>query len=272
MKYGLKSISYTNPKIQTTLLSKESNNVSFSEDKINVIIGPNGSGKSTLIKDLATRFFCLDRGYTSLDRDISERRYYHCFKKKWETWGDYIFMEDPKVFTSNCAAVYWHPGFKFGGWDMDTAAMMCGYSEEVRIRDKQIRNKSSGQGIYNQLDYIFEVLEGERELTVNIPEKPSFTEYKEKLEAITPLFTDCHKNKTIVLLDEPEQSLDAFKEVYFWDRLLDVNTDNVQVIIATHSIYPLINPKFEGKLNIIETTCDERISVIDMFHRLYCSK
>lgn len=53
---------------------------------------------------------------------------------------------------------------------------------------------------------------------------------------------------------------------------MDVNTDNVQVVIATHSIYPLINPKFEGKLNIIETTCDERISVIDMFHRLYCCK
>ncbi len=272
MKYGLKSISYTNPKRQTLLLSKENNSVSFSEDKINVIIGPNGSGKSTLIKDLATRFFCLDRGYTSLDRDISERRYYRCFKKKWETWGDYIFMEDPKVFTSNCTAVYWHPGFKFGGWEMDTAALMCGYDKEVNVRDKQTRNKSSGQGIYNQLDYIFEVLEEEREVKVEIPENPFYEPYKEKLAAITPLFTDCHKNKTIVLLDEPEQSLDAFKEVYFWDRMLDVNTDNVQVIIATHSIYPLINPKFEGKLNIIETVCDERINVVDMFHRLYCCK
>lgn len=272
MKYGLKSISYINPKVQTTLLSKESNNVSFSEDKINLIIGPNGSGKSTLIKDLATRYICLDRGYTKLDRDIIERVYDPYFKRKYDTWGDYTFMDDPKVFTSNCAAVYWHPGFKFGGWDMDSAALMCGYSDEVRVRGKQTRNKSSGQGIYNQLDYIFEVMEGRRSLTVDIPVDPFLEEFKRKLEPIAPLFDKCDENKTIVLLDEPEQSLDAFKEVAFWDRVLNVNLDNVQVVIATHSLYPLINSKFEGKINVIETCCDERIGLIDMFHRLYCCK
>lgn len=266
MKQGLKTITYTEPQIQTDLLTTHANKVAFSSNKINVLIGPNGSGKSTLLRHLAVRFLCLDRGYTSIDRSLCDRAYEKYFSEK--NWRDKsTFMPGIEVDSAQCVAAYWAPGMKYGGWDMDTAAMMCGYGDEAKLRWKHTKEKSSGQGIHNQLNYIFDVLHGKRK--VELREKIDWyleNHQKDKLDAVTPLFKERDKNKTVVLLDEPEQSLDMSKEMEFWDKLLDVNTAEVQVVVATHSLYPLISPKFKGKFNIIECTSDYKQTIVNQWN------
>jgi predicted ATPase len=270
MKNGLNTITYTNPSNQTDLLTTHSNKVSFSNDKINVLIGPNGSGKSTVIRHLAVRYLCLDRGYTSLDRGISERAYGSYFTE--ERWRKATFMPGIDVDTANCIALYWAPGMKYGGWEMDTAAMMSGYSDEAKLRWEHTRKKSSGQGIQNQLEHHMEVIEGKRKLEFKQKLDYYITQYHdEKLKAITPLFNDWEKTKTIVLLDEPEQSLDMSKEIDFWDRLLNVDTGEIQMVIATHSLYPLISPKFKDKFNYIETVAGYKQSIVDQWNNVKVS-
>lgn len=252
MKQGLKTITYTEPQIQTDLLITHANHVTFSDNKINVLIGPNGSGKSTLLRHLAVRFLCLDRGYTSIDRSLSDRTYENYFSQKTR-YDKPTFMAGIKIDSMQCVATYWAPGMKYGGWDMDTAAMMCGYSDEANLRWQHTKEKSSGQGIHNQLNYIFDVLHGKRQVELHENIDYYLKEYqKDKLDATVPLFKQWNENKTIVLLDEPEQSLDMSKEMEFWDKLLDVDTKNIQVMIATHSLYPIISPKFKNKFNYIE--------------------
>lgn len=162
MKHGLNAITYTDPAIQTDLLTTHSNKVTFSNDKINVLIGPNGSGKSSVIHHLAIRYLCLDRGYSVLDRSICERVYENYFTGEW--WQTSTFMSGIDVDTANCAAIYWAPGLKLGGWEMLTAAMMSGYNYEAKLLWEQTREKSSGQGIQNQLEHHLEVMEGKRKL------------------------------------------------------------------------------------------------------------
>lgn len=265
MKHGLKTITYTEQYIQTDLLTTHANKVSFSSDKVNVLIGPNGSGKSTLLRHLAVRYLCLDRGYTSIDRGLSDRTYEDYFSQKTR-YDKSTFMPGIEVDSAQCVAAYWAPGMKYGGWDMDTAAMMCGYGKEVKLRQVHTKHKSSGQGIHNQLSDIFDVLHGKRKVELRENIDWHLKEYqKDKLDAAVPLFKNWDKNKTIVLLDEPEQSLDMSKEMEFWDKLLDVNTCDVQVMVATHSLYPLISPKFKDKFNYIEGTPDYKQSIVNQW-------
>jgi predicted ATPase len=266
MKHGLKAITYTEPQIQTDLLTTHANKVTFSSDKVNVLIGSNGSGKSTLLRHLAIRFLCLDRGYTSIDRSLCDRAYEKHFSEK--TWYDKsTFMPGITVDSAQCVAAYWAPGMKYGGWDMDTAAMMCGYGKEAKLRWEHTEKKSSGQGIHNQLSDIFDVLHSKRKVELRENIDYYLKEFqKDKLDATVPLFKEWNKNKTIVLLDEPEQSLDMSKEMEFWDKLLDVNTGEIQVIVATHSLYPLISPKFKGKFNYIEGTPDYKQSIVNQWN------
>jgi hypothetical protein len=162
-------------------------------------------------------------------------------------------MSGIKIDSAQCVATYWEPSMKYGGWDMDTAAMMCGYGNETKLRREHTRKKSSGQGIHNQLNYIFDVLHGKRQVELHENIDYYLKEFqKDKLDATVPLFKQWNENKTVVLLDEPEQSLDMSKEMEFWDKLLDVDTEDIQVVIATHSLYPLISPKFKNKFNYIE--------------------
>lgn len=269
MKFGLNKITYKNIVSGTSLLQTHNNSISFCQDKINVVIGPNGSGKSTLLKDLAARYMAFDRGVTCLDTAILNRDIYkRLFTKKEGWYRSETFMRDIDVVSANCAACYWSPNFNFGGWEMLSAALMSGYYNEAKLRYRHTREKSSGEGIKNQLDHVMEIaLTGQR-IRVDIPEKPFGELLNERLRLLKPLFKDTDKNKTIVLLDEPEQSLDILNEMKFWDDLLKVNLDDVQLIVATHSMYPLVSPKFKDKLNCIEAVAGYSQSVIDQWSRV----
>jgi predicted ATPase len=45
------------------------------------------------------------------------------------------------------------------------------------------------------------------------------------------------------MMDEPEQSLDAKAEMLLWGQIAKADCDKVQVIVATHSLYPLMHPE-----------------------------
>lgn len=54
--------------------------------------------------------------------------------------------------------------------------------------------------------------------------------------------------KPLVIMDEPERSLDGLQEMKLWKAILDSKT--TQVIVATHSIFPILHPTL---FNLIET-------------------
>lgn len=62
--------------------------------------------------------------------------------------------------------------------------------------------------------------------------------------------------------------MDMSKEIDFWDRLLKVDTGEIQMVIATHSLYPLISPKFKDKFNYIETVAGYKQSIVDQWNRV----
>jgi predicted ATPase len=50
-------------------------------------------------------------------------------------------------------------------------------------------------------------------------------------------------------MDEPEQSLDAWASATLWSRIAEADCAKVQIVVATHSWYPILHPE---AFNIIE--------------------
>jgi predicted ATPase len=62
-------------------------------------------------------------------------------------------------------------------------------------------------------------------------------------------------------MDEPEQSLDALAELVLWRQIAAADMSKMQVIVATHSLYPLMHPE---KFNIIEAVPGYSESVMQL--------
>ena len=54
----------------------------------------------------------------------------------------------------------------------------------------------------------------------------------------------------LVVLDEPEQSLDAYEQALLWKRLTGLDCGKIQIVIASHSLHPILNNE---SFNLIET-------------------
>ena len=64
------------------------------------------------------------------------------------------------------------------------------------------------------------------------------------------LFQPAETAVPLILMDEPEQSLDARAEGSLWAAIANADCSTMQIIVATHSLYPMLN---KDKFNIIET-------------------
>jgi len=53
----------------------------------------------------------------------------------------------------------------------------------------------------------------------------------------------------MILMDEPEQSLDVKAEAQLWSSLSKADCAKMQIIVATHSMYPLLH---KDNFNLIE--------------------
>jgi len=258
---GFESVPYLETSI---LMRSHPRGVLLSKDRPNVIVGANGTGKSAFMKALALKTLSFYTGASSFDDqyitgDFNPNGYW----RKKNRWGsEFEFLPGLEAETDFGPALFYRPGFIPGDETNLTHAMMCGYMDEARKHGEMTDEKSSGQQGLALQKMIMDVLIGKE----NVPETgfvnwrygkkpvdmeklkhPSANGYQAEI-----LRKSYHKTsgKPVILMDEPEQSLDTLAEARLWKKIEKANCNKMQVIVATHSVYPFLHPE---KFNLIET-------------------
>jgi len=249
------------------LMQTHPQGMTFSLDKPNVIVGPNGAGKSALLTTLSlltlshlTGVSALDDNYTSCGLDA---RHYWSTADRWSR--DYAYLAGLTCDTDYAPALYYRPGHIPGNEDSTTVALMCGYSAQARNYRDLTDKKSSGQQGQALLAKVMAALSGERsefryrfmnwragkELR-EFEWGPHVCDFEYQAEALKKRYGAVPATaKPVILMDEPEQSLDARAEALLWKQIAEVDCSQVQVIVATHSLYPLMHPE---RVHLIEAT------------------
>lgn len=241
--------------------------IDLSLDKPNLLLGPNGSGKSALMKMLALRFLAYTTGFSAFDDAyVSSLGEINGLWGRENSWGqNWRYMPGVKCSTDEAPAVYFRPGMIPGDNTSLTHAMMCGYMDLAREVAHCVDNKSSGQGNQAMLEYAVAVMRGKAKLDKYQMQNWSHGDAPRDLKKDKGWVSDGHwqaetlKKKfgisaapkmPVVLLDEPEQSLDVHAQMRLWSAIKDAPAHGVQVIVATHSPLPLLEPE---RYNFIET-------------------
>lgn len=254
------------PYLETsTLMQTHQGSVHFSKRKANVVVGPNGSGKSALLKALALYHLAFFTNQSTFDHHYVVGRDSEAWWTKKERWRhDYLWLDGLKVTGDDAPALYYRPAHLPGNETSVAHAMMTGYFEEARAYAELTEDKSSGQQAQALLHRLMRALQG-----VELPttyrfakawrfgrearefEQPyQHSNYEHQAEALKRKFLPAANGLPLVLMDEPEQSLDALAQASLWTTLARADTSKVQVIVATHSLYPLLHPEH---FNLVET-------------------
>lgn len=252
------------PHLETSELMKaRPGGVTFSDEKVNVLVGPNGIGKSSLIEALAYETLTFFNAVSSFDDEYTE-----VFPKAlWMQVGksysnDYAFLPGLQCDSDKAPALYYRPGHIPGNKpDLTHAMMYGGYSREVHRYGELTDRKSSGQQASAVLGDIKAVLAGDVNgiqygyTNWRFGKQPKeveryFHSFDYQAEILKQIYSSASLDaKPVVLMDEPEQSLDAKTETQLWKLIAGADCSRVQVIVATHSLYPLMHPE---QFNLIE--------------------
>lgn len=252
------------PYLETSsLMNGRKKGIRFSIEKPNVIVGENGSGKSALLKALALHTLTYFSGRSALDKNYIDDKYWREVRRYY---GEYEYLPGLQVKSNFAPALFYRPGFLPGDECDLSHSMMMGYFNEARRHGELVNKKSSGQQSQALLTEIRAVLNNE--MTVpsigyanwTFGDKPRalasagrtnfIGSYDYKAEILRKQYA-VNGEIPVVLLDEPEQSLDSRAEALFWEAVANVDCKKVQVIGATHSWYPILHPE---RFNIIEAT------------------
>lgn len=248
----------------TTLMANHPAGISFSTAKPNVIVGPNGAGKSALMKTLSIKTLSHMTGRSCLDKSYFNEKYWKRPKYSW--LHDYEFLPGLILEGEADPTLFYRPGHIPGNREGIAHAMMAGYFEEAKSFGLMTKDKSTGQqhlaalaaldnlldGYADAMKYGFANWDESRKLLdlKKILERPHVFESQVKAELLKQQYLKESPSETAIMLgDEPEQSLDARAAIEFWKRVANIDSSKVQVIIASHSLYPI---QYPDRFNIIE--------------------
>lgn len=247
----------------SALMDYHRGRVRFSTSKVNVVMGPNGSGKTALLDALSMRLLADMTGESALnDAYVFDRG---ADRGLWRetAFRRYEFLPGLHVQTDNGPAIYYKPMNIPGGESSVAASMMMGYEGEAREYARLTSKRSSGEAGFALLQHALQSLGSgagapKRYGMANwrfgssVPaESERMSEYQLKAEILRKMADSGKYKVPVVIMDEPEQSLDARAQATLWDALGKV-TAHVQVIVATHSLHPLLR---SDRFNVIE--CEE---------------
>lgn len=237
---------------------KDKRVIKFSDKKVNVIVGPNGCGKTTLVEYLRVFTFTKEFNISKATRKyLSERSYFD--RPDDRNWGEKVFMPNVEIKTDFCKSFYYRPNYLPGDEHDLTHSLCMGY--DIKDIREKVDKKSSGQKSNAILNDAYEFIDKAKDHCKVIPFTLGYANNKEieqsyqwpgyEIRAIKSLLTKALPlSKPTIIFDEPEQSLDLKSHIEFWDKMANVNTEEVQVIIVTHSVIPFI--KDTEKYNFIE--------------------
>lgn len=269
------------PYLETSaLMSSHPDGVKFSLTKPNVIVGPNGAGKTALMTSLSmltlshfTSGSALDDNYV-LDRDSKDWWAERTEQKTWKRFWDYL--PGLQVVTDDGPAYFYRPAHMPGNEVGITHAMMLGYMDEARAYGKLTEEKSSGQQSSALLAKIVACLDGSAVVPKHgavhwrygrVPkdlERGYAADYDKQANTLIGRFNAVKADAMpVILMDEPEQSLDALAELRLWQKIEAADVSRLQVIVATHSLYPLMHP---GAFNIIEAVPGYMAQVVGLMN------
>lgn len=248
------------PHLETSLFGGQlQQGIKLSSKKPNVIVGPNGSGKSAFMEALTLMTFTHDFEESALTGFyVHEDRLW----KDIPSWSrDHVFLEGMEVKGDFGPGLFFRPGHIPGNEKSVAASMMCGFFNEARDYGKLVENKSSGEGGRARLEKIKQLLAEPGVVEVQFKD---WNYGKEPVDLKSSSYTshnhwraehlkDRARKMTgspVALMDEPEQSLDAREEMLLWKLIEAADTSKVQVIVVTHSLYPIIHSE---NFNLIET-------------------
>ncbi|MNR71310.1 vitamin B12-transporter ATPase [compost metagenome] len=258
------------------LMSNHPEGVRLCADKPNVIVGPNGAGKSALLQALALKTLAYFVGSSCLDEHFINGRDADSFwgERGYSWWREQEYLPGLACEGDLGPTLYYRPGHIPGNERCITTAMMCGYFEEARAYGRLIDDKSSGQQSQAVQEKLMKALAGDgSEMTLSClnwrygtkPQDPDgmsrhagqmdyrAEELKRRYEQMP--------GRPLILMDEPEQSLDARAELHLWKQVERADPRGLQMVIATHSLYPLLHPQ---RFNIIEATPGYAAEVISL--------
>lgn len=248
------------------LMANRQGKIKFSTTKPNVIVGPNGAGKSALLTALSIRFLAHLTGESLFDdKFLDFSREGESFWTRTSSWGnDYEFLKGLDCTTDNAPALYYRPDHIPGNERCIATSMMCGFFTEAKAFAQTVKNKSSGQAHQALLAKVIRALTGEEVPTeyryqnwrygkepkdLQKSDRGFLGSYDWQAEVLKKLLVPAAGAQPLVMMDEPEQSLDARAEAQLWKTISNAGPQ-VQVIVATHSIFPILSPK---RFNLIET-------------------
>jgi energy-coupling factor transporter ATP-binding protein EcfA2 len=236
------------------LMLNHPDGITFSTEKPNAVIGPNGAGKSALMTTLSLLTLTHFTGESAFNRE------YFCPWDANHFWArvgysyenKYRYLHGLECDHDKAPGMYYRPNHVPGNEKCTTTAMMTGYGDMAREFGNLVRNKSSGEQCLALLAKVDSLLDGTADRLAyqyvkwgygkDLIEIRNGSESDHKAEALKKLYSDVSDTAVpVLLLNEPEQSLDASAEVQFWQRIERSDPTKVQVIAETHSLYPIIH-------------------------------
>jgi energy-coupling factor transporter ATP-binding protein EcfA2 len=261
------------------LMRAKGGKVQFSTKKPNVLVGPNGSGKSALMTTLALLTMSYFTGKSELSSKYLTAREADSWWTRLQSWGhEYAWLQGVEVGWDIAPAVYYRPEHIPGNEVDPTHAMLMGYFEEAKAYARMTDAKSCGQKSGALLERICTALRGQPATGYGM--KPGDWSYgvekrspqrtgqwvgedQYKAEVLKATYLRQGDAGSIVLMDEPERSLDGRAEMGLWKAIEAVNCSKVQVIVATHSVYPALHP---DRFHVIEAEKGYLSSVKALLH------
>lgn len=268
------------PYLETSaLMQSHPKGVKFSQKKPNVIIGPNGAGKSALLKALSLQTLSHFTGESSFDDHYVTGNDCKDFWASEGYWAkEFHFLPGLTCATDNAPALYYRPSHIPGNDDSIAASMMCGYFDKAKKYGQLVKEKSSGQQSQALLEKLRTTLSSSKpELAFSyinwrfgkVPQdfsdrknqggnfnRPGDYEYQAEILKKT-YGTQATDAIPVLLMDEPEQSLDTKAEIMLWKQIEAADTSRLQIIVATHSLYPLLHPKAFNLIEAVPGYIDE---------------
>jgi hypothetical protein len=251
----------------SALMRSRAGTLTFSLERPNVVVGPNGSGKSALITALAIRYLTYFSDRSAFDRkyllDVEARTWWSRGGTRGE---EFVWLAGFDCETDNAPALYYRPGHVPGNEPTIADAMMGVYWEQAKAYARLVERKSAGEQNQAVLDSLLDAIDG-RDLPkeyayMNWEFGPSPADARRrhdledppdmmpKARALEAALRPARGGVPLILMDEPEQSLDALAEARIWAHVARSDCRSVQMIIATHSLYPMMH---RDRFHLIET-------------------